>query len=176
MKQNMKTPIRFFSFNFLLILLITACSTNNSSPQNILSSPTWVATQDAQNEYSKALKRWQSHNISNYEITVDIFSSMLAPPCFMKGIITVQNNTTVTVREIETPMPIQMSNGNVIYNPECHDYGNYLVTKQFEVVENLLTGQLPYRWSVKFDAEYGYITELTYTTSGESAKRVIYSN
>lgn len=101
---------------------------------------------------------------------------MIAPPCFMKGKLTVQDNKLVETTELETPMPIQMPDGSVMYNPECHVYENYLVIKQFEVVKNLLTGQLPYKWNVKFDAEYGYVTELTYTTGGESVKSVIYSN
>ena len=168
----MKALVRVFVIVFILI--ITACTTIDLSHQDAQSSPTWIATQNAQEEYSKALKRWQSHNISNYQITVDIFSSIAAPPCFIKGILTVQENQLVATTEIETPMPIQMSDGNVIYNPECHVYENYSVAKQFEVVEKLLTGQLPYKWSVKFDGEYGYVTELTYIAGGESAKTVKY--
>jgi uncharacterized protein DUF6174 len=160
----------------LLILFTSACATINSSLEEVQPSPTWVATQNAQDEYPRALKRWQSHGISSYEISVDIFSSFVTPPCSMKGTITVQDNNLLTITEIETPMPIQMSNGEVIYNPECHEYQNYLVIEQFEVVEKLMTGQLPYHWNVQFDPEYGYVTKLTYANGGESVKDVSYFN
>ena len=170
----MKTSIHVCAV--LLILLTSACVMVNSSDQEVQPSSTWVATQNAQDEFSKALERWRSHDISTYEISVNIFSSFVAPPCFMKGIITVQDNKLLTVTEIETPMPIQMPDGKVIYNPECHEYENYLVTEQFEVVERLLTGKLPYNWNVKFDPEYGYVSRLSYAGGGESAKDVSYFN
>lgn len=168
----MKVPVGVFAITFILIT--TACATSNSSHQDTQPSPTWVATQNAQQEYSEALKRWQSHNISNYQITIDVFSSMLAPPCSVKGTLTVRENNLVATSEIATPMPIQMPDGSVMYNPECHVYENYLVMKQFEIVEKLLAGQLPYHWNVKFDEEYGYVTELTYAAGGESLKTVKY--
>jgi hypothetical protein len=96
----------------------------------------------------------------------------------MKGVLKVQNNQLVGVTETETPMPIPMPDDSVIYNPDCHEYENYLVPKQFEKVEKLLIGQLPYQWNVKFDPEYGYITELIYTPGegSESLKEVRYFN
>lgn len=175
-------PIRNLVIVTLWLLAIHACNTGQVNNQNTLASPTWVATQDAQDEYLKALNRWQSRHISNYEITVEIFSSVLAPPCSAKVTLKVQNNKLSTMTELETPMPIQLPDKSVIYNPECHDYENYLMEKQFEVVENLLTGKLSkenrnVNWNVKFDAEYGYITELVYVVLGSEATGVIsYSN
>ena len=168
----MKAPVCAFSIAFILITM--ACAAINSSDQDTQPFPTWIATQNGQEEYSKALKQWQSHNFSNYQITIDVFSSMLAPPCSVKATLTVRENNLIATSEVVTPFPIQMPDGSVMYNPECHDYENYLMPNQFEIVEKLLTGQIPFGWNVKFDQEYGYITELTYANDGESLKSVKY--
>ena len=163
---------------FLWFLMITACQANHE----ISISPTWVATQNAQDEYSKALNRWQSHQISNYEITVEIFSSVAAPPCSTKVILNVQDHNLIAMTELETPMPIQLPDKSLIYNPECHEYENYLVDIQFEEVKKLLMGKLSngtlsVNWKVKFDTEYGYISELLYGVTGSESIRVVsYSN
>jgi hypothetical protein len=163
------------------LLLTTACSSKQIIKIYISASPTWVATQDAQQEYSKALERWHSHHLSNYEIIVNIYSS-ISTPCSAKATLKVQNNRLLTVTELETPIPIPLPDKSVIFNPECHNYENYLIEKQFEVVEDLLTGKFSnenwnVNWNVKFDAEYGYITELAYVVTGSEATRVVnYSN
>ena len=161
----------------LWFLAITACKSNQANNQDALASPTWVTTQDVQGEYSNAVNRWQSHHVSNYEITVNISSSVLPPPCSSKVILHVQGNSLFAFAEIETPMPIQSSDGSEINNPECHDYGNYMMEKQFEIIENLLAGKLSYdKWSVKFDPTYGYITELIFVPRGEAIRMVNFSN
>ena len=156
--------------------MITACATSDPTRQETQSAPTWVVTQNAEDEYSKALERWESHKVSSYEITVNIFSSFLSPPCLAKATLTVRQNKLMEIHETETPIPIQIPDGNILYNPECHDYENYLVTKQFEIIKKLLTGELPYKWGASFDSEYGYIQELTFATDGESMKSVSYFN
>jgi hypothetical protein len=94
----------------------------------------------------------------------------------------VKDRSLFTVKELETPMPIQLPDKSILYNPECHEYGNYLIEKQFEQVMNLLTGKLSnentnVNWKVKFDTEYGYISELLYSVTGsESIRTVKYSN
>jgi hypothetical protein len=168
----MKAFVCVFAIAFILITM--SCAAINLFDRDTQPVPTWIVTQNGQAEYSKALKQWRGHNISNYQITTDVFSSMLAPPCSVKATLTVRENNLIATSEIVTPIPIQMPDGSVMHNPECYVYENYLVANQFEFVEKLLTGQLPYSWNVKFDQEYGNITELTYATDGESLKIMKY--
>jgi Family of unknown function (DUF6174) len=164
----MKLPFRAAIVTVLLFLTLSECT--SFSTTDLSAQPTYarVATQNVSDEYSKALNRWQQHGISSYEITVSAFSSVLAPPCSIKTTLIVQDNKLVATSDIETPVPVQMPTGAVIYNPECQDYERYLVTEQFKMVELLLADQSAYPWKVNFDPEYGYITELNATFGGES--------
>ena len=172
----MRILFRVIACAFIGILSIASCTTSSSSLQEVQPSPTWIASPEIQKTYIDARDRWQSLNVSNYAITVDVFSSRLAPPYSAKVTITVQDNKLVATHEIETPMPVQLLDGRVVYNPECHEYEDFLVTKQFEVVEKLLAGELPYQWNATFDAEYGFVTELNLFIGGESTTIVSYSD
>jgi hypothetical protein len=153
-------------------LLQSACNTGNSIGRNPQTTPSSVATQDAFQEYFLALDRWRNHHISDYELTVAVFSSMLPPPCSLKVILIVQDSELSDFRLIETPMPIELLNGKTIYNPECQDYESLGVEAQFKVVERLLMGQESVNWQVRFDPKYGYVADLSITTGGESMRHV----
>jgi len=164
---------------FLVVVLLwlsgSSCSvvplTQNARPDASLTS-----TQPIEKKYSDALKKWQDHQIPHYEITVQVFSSLLPPPCQTKAVLFVEDNKLIAVTEIEPPVPLQAPNGKLLYNPECSDYERYLMARQFELLDKLIKGELPERlYEVSFNADYGYIAHLVFGT-GETMKDIRFSD
>jgi hypothetical protein len=128
-------------------------------------------------EYLEALERWQTHQITGYEITVDVFSSFLSPACHMQATLVVQDDILVDVREITIPKANQLPDGKLISNPQCSEYERYRITSTLNLVDTFFhkkpSGE--HIHDVRFDSEYGYITYLS-IIGGESTLEINTSN
>lgn len=125
----------------------------------------------------QALNKWEEHEIYNYEITVDMFASSLPPPCSMKATLVVEENELIAIREIATPVPVGLTDGELIFNQLCYEYERFIVLERFIRLENILSREpKPPSWDVQFNEEYGYIEELNIYYGGEAMERVVYSD
>jgi hypothetical protein len=170
-----------FLYSSLFICLLffglgTAC-TNILNPKNVIPTATIVSTATNERlaeEYIVAFERWQSHDIKDYEITLDVFSSVLAPACQMKSTLKVEDDTLVHVVELITPEPYQLPNSETILNPECSEYDRYRITSLFDLVGTILGGEYMlgrHIQDARFNLEYGYITYL-YIVGGNSVLEI----
>lgn len=177
-EAHMQTEKRYFYGLILLLiaLLASGAGCNNprvSSRQSLTLTP---ASESNQGKLSEALTIWESRHITDYQITVDIFSSYLAPPCQTQAVLYVKSGNLDGVKMIATPPPVQLPNGRSILNPECSDYSRYVVDTQFKFLSELLQSQFQgevYRF--EYDPKYGYITHLV-VIGGESTRDVRYSD
>lgn len=158
-----------------IFLAGTACTTN-SWLQNPHSTPSPVFTESVQEQYTKALARWRGRNIKSYQITVEVFSSRLSPPCQMRAVLTVRNDELAAITNLQTPVPVEAPDGRLLDNPECNDYQQYLVANQFALLNKLLRGEITEKpYAVKFDASYGYISHLSFGV-GETMRDASFSD
>jgi hypothetical protein len=165
------------SVTILVVLALSDSACTQGSPKTgVYVSTTPVATEFVQEEYGKAQKRWQEHNIVSYNITVEVFSSLIPPPCNSKASINVRDNKLVNVIMTETPIPLQAPDGVLIYNPECNEYDKYLPNRQFELLGKLIAGEMTENlYQVSFNAEFGYIDHLVFGI-GETMREATFSN
>jgi Family of unknown function (DUF6174) len=170
----MKINIFIFILAILFLVITSSCSTAYSSetvPKTSTSSPDSI-----QGSYNQARDKWKGKKIVNYDITVDVFSSLLPPPCQMRTVLQVRDGKLFSVQELVTPVPIQSSENQLVRNPECSDYERYLVVNEFEFVEAILDNRLPYKiTTIEFDPDYGYISHLT-IEKGEAYKEILFTD
>ncbi len=167
----MKLPYYGIAIIFIVFSVILACSRVVATSQQSVSA-TWVPTEHAQGEYVLALNRWNAYHINNYQITVQVFSSLLPPPCSSRFALGVADSRLISVIEIETPQPIELKDHTIVYNPGCHEYARFTPSALFEVIQEIFDGKIQYTsWRAKFDAKYGYISELV-LLYGESEKDI----
>lgn len=156
----------------LLGFVVACTSTTNST--NLTPIPiTSSFEKSIREEYLEALERWQTHQITGYEITVDVFSSFLAPACHMQATLVVQDNILVAVKEITTPEANQLPDGELISNPQCSEYGRYRITSILNLVDTFINKKPSgeYIHDLRFNSEYGYVTHLS-IMGGESILEV----
>jgi hypothetical protein len=137
-----------------------------------------ISVQHVQQEYTKALQRWENKKVVDYEITVDVSSSFIAPPCFIKTVLVVRNNKLSSVNELKTAMPVYSRDKTLLYNPECYNYEQYTISAQFELLDKILKGELnsySKLVDVSFDPDYGYITRILFG-SEETVKDIVSSD
>ena len=60
----------------------------------------------------------------------------------MKAGLIVRNNQLASVNEIEIATPLELRDKTLLYNPECHEYGRYTMSAQFELLDKILKGEL----------------------------------
>jgi len=164
----MKLIYRIIFFVGLLLLFCIACSTEDTPP--IL---TTISTQENSliDRYTHAIQQWQARQIDDYEITVNMYSSLLTPPCHMRVTLVVEDNVIKNVTVISTPEAVKLSDGQLLTNPICVDYDKYRITSTFELLDLLLHSNQDRVDEVRFDPEYGYITYLR-TSIGETMQEI----
>ncbi|MDR3574413.1 MAG: DUF6174 domain-containing protein [Anaerolineaceae bacterium] len=171
-----------YKISFILLILFStvSCSVKSDHPdESPILTATPISIQQVQQEYTKALQRWENKKVVDYEITVNVYSSFEVSPCSMKAVLVVRNNKLATINELETEVPLELRDKTLAYNPECHDYEQYTISAQFELLDKILKGELNldiYKLvDIHFDPEYGYITHLLFG-SEETVKDIKTSN
>lgn len=156
---------------------ITPAATNYSAPT--VATTLEKTKEFIEEEYVSAIERWQVHQLTSYEITVEVFSSLLAPSCQMQATLIVEDNALIGVREIATPEVFQLPGGKLVSNPECSEYERYLIPNMFNLVDALLHKRQAAGEAIRqieFDSQYGYISYLNFTSGGESTTKVTTTN
>jgi hypothetical protein len=133
--------------------------------------------EDTYTQYSVARQNWQSRSVANYQITVQVFSSILAPPCSSEFVLVVEEGEKVNVLETATAEAIQIQD-NKMQNPQCANYERYTVSAMLNEIALLLDEpKVSQVIEVSFDQEYGYIESFhIHYENSEAVKDVVYSD
>ncbi len=165
----MKINISVLSLGALFLVISSSCSTA-SVPEGVIQTST-SPSDSVRSSYNQAREKWESIGITDYNITVDVFSSLLPPPCQMSAILIINDNKLLSVQELVTPAPVQLPD-RIILDPECSDYEAYTINNQLDFVENIVENKLPYEIvALDFNQNYGYVTHLAVKKS-EAYKEV----
>lgn len=170
----MKINILLPTMATLLLVMSTSCSLVYTP--NFIEATSTSASTSIRSSYNQAREQWKSKSIANYNITVDVSSSLLPPPCQMSATLIVIDNRLISAHELVTPIPLELPDNQLIQNPECSDYERYTIANQYDFVKEILENNLPYEiLSLEFDPDYGYISHLVIAT-GEAYKEASFTD
>ncbi|MBK9008615.1 MAG: hypothetical protein IPM31_16690 [Anaerolineae bacterium] len=168
--------IKIFTSILATLFLVINSSCSAVYPTTTITK-TSTSPDSIRDSYNDAREKWNTGGVVNYNITVDVFSSILPPPCQMIATLVVMDNKLFSIQELVTPVTIELPENQSIQNPECSDYERYTISNQFEFVEDILENSLSYEISsIEFDSDYGYISHLVITTKGEAYKEVLFTD
>ena len=163
----------FYRFLYPVVLfLCISCSTENNPP---VLTTTGTQENSLIDKYTRAVQQWQARQIDDYEITVNMYSSYLSPPCQMRVTLVVEDNHIVNIEIISTPEAVKLPDDQLLTNPICVDYDEYRISSTFESLDILLHSDQDRVDEIRFVPEYGYITCLR-TSFGESMEEIKISN